>query len=376
MKKIFIIAAENSAETYGADIVKKFKENKRDIEFIGIGGDKFEELGVKLIAHRKELSIVGIIEVIKHLFKIFKIKKSIINTIKSNDFCCAILIDFPDFNLSLAKKLKKLNIPVYYYISPTVWAWRYNRVKTIKKYIKHIFIIFPFEIKIFEREEIDFTYAGHPLLNKIKPDVSREEFREKLKLNKNDFLITLLPGSRESEIKNLLPVMIEALKLLKKEIDFKSALLKADNIDNELINELIKNFDIKIISQKDNYNLINSSDFIITTCGTSNLESAILKKPFIAIYKVNPLTYYLGKPFLKTSIFSIVNILLGKNIVPELIQKNMNSKNIRDEALKIIKNRSKNQDIINEFDKLKSILKSDSQPADIIYNTISKKENL
>jgi len=376
VKKILIIAAENSAETYGADIVKKFKEKNKNIEFIGIGGDKFKDLGVELIAHRKELSIVGIVEVIKHLFKVFKIKKNIINIVKHNDFCCAILIDFPDFNLSLSKELKRLNIPVYYYISPTVWAWRYNRVKLIKKYIKHLFIIFPFEIKIYEREGINFTYVGHPLLNKIKPDISKEVFREKLKLNKNDFLITLLPGSRESEIKNLLPVMIETLKLLKREIDFKSALLKADNIESKLISNLIKDFEIKIISQNDNYNLINSSDFIITTCGTSNLESAILKTPFIAIYKVNPLTYYLGKPFLKISTFSIVNILLGKNIIPELIQKDMNSKKLYNEALKIIKDKNKYNDIINEFDKLKTILKSDSEPSEIIYNTISEQENL
>ncbi len=371
MKKILIIAAENSAETYGIDVIKEFKKNNKNVEFFGIGGDKFKEMGVGLIAHRNELSIVGIVEVITHLLKLYKIKNNIIKKVKTEDICCAILIDFPDFNLRLAKELKKLNIPIYYYISPTIWAWRYNRVKIIKKYIKHLFIIFPFEIDIFKKEKVNFTYVGHPLLRKIKPSLSKEEFREKINVNKNDFLITLLPGSRISEVKTLLPIMIKSLRLLKKDMNFKTVLLKADNIDKNLINEVIRDFEIKIIDQKDNYNLINSSDFIITTCGTSNLESAILNVPFVATYKVNPLTYYLGKPFLRISTYSIVNILLGKKVIPELIQNKLTPENIYKHTKRLITNKNEYNEIKSEFKKLNKILKTDFLPHEIIFKTIN-----
>ena len=173
MKNILIVAAENSAEHYGSKIIDRFSESEHEVSFFGAGGDDFAEKKVELIVHSRELSIVGIVEVLSSLFRIKRIMGKLLKAAVRKKAAAAILIDYPDFNLRLAKKLKKAGIPVYYYISPTIWAWRYSRVKIIRKYVDHIFIIFPFEKSIFEREKIPYTYTGHPLLPSIKTTKSR-----------------------------------------------------------------------------------------------------------------------------------------------------------------------------------------------------------
>lgn len=375
MSNIFIIAAENSAENYGSQVIDEFKKRNPETNFFGVGGEKFTERGVDLIIHNREFAIVGLIEVISSILKLKKYMKLIVNeTIKRNTDA-VLLIDYPDFNLRLAKKFKNLNIPVYYYISPTVWAWRYSRVKLIKKYIDHLFIIFPFEIDIFKKEKIPFTYTGHPLISSIKITEKKETFKKKLRVENNELIISLLPGSRKSEVVFLLPEMLKAIKLIKKLLKIKIFIQKADSIEKDLLLDHLKKTKseyIQIIDQKQGYNLINASDIVITTCGTSNLEIAMIGVPFIAVYRVNKLSYFLGKRFVKINLYSIVNILAQKRIIPELIQRDFKAKNIVAETLKLLGNKRLRNETLHQFKNVKNKIEQDKNSSEIIYKKIYK----
>ncbi|MGE5341065.1 MAG: lipid-A-disaccharide synthase [Candidatus Omnitrophota bacterium] len=372
-KNILIIAAENSAENYAAQVVDEFQRNNPAVKFFGVGGDKLAQRGVDIIISNNDLAVVGIIEVVSSLFKLSRYMNRLFREALARKADAVLLIDYPDFNLRMAKKLKKAGIRVYYYISPTVWAWRYSRVNIIKKYVDHLFIIFPFEIPIYQKENIPFTYIGHPLVPAIQIKRSKETVRKDLNVSSNELLLTLLPGSRTSEVNFLLPNMLAAVDGLRKEFPIRIALLKADNIDPELLASYLKtvSFDIRVINQAEGYDLIHASDVIITTCGTSNLEIAMLGVPFTAVYRVNKLSYFLGKRFVKIDLYSIINILAGKEVIKELIQRNYTVENIVDEVRRILNNPDVQSQMKNDFLAIKQMLTQDMDPPGLIYKEIS-----
>ncbi len=372
MKQILVVAAENSAENYACQVVDVFTSNNSQVRFFGVGGDKLAQKGVDIIIHNKELAIVGIVEVLSSLVKLKRYMNTLVKEALKRKTDAVLLIDYPDFNLRLAKKMKQVGIKVYYYIAPTVWAWRYSRVKTIKKYVDRLFIIFPFEIPIYKKETIPFTYTGHPLLPMVQVNQSREEFRKELNIPQNEILVSLLPGSRKSEVGFLLATMLKAMEILNKDYRLHIVLLKADNIDKEIINQYIgeSSLDIRIVEQGNRYNLIGASDIALTTCGTSNLELALLNVPFTAVYRVNPLSYLMGKRFVKIDLYSIVNILAGKEVIKEWIQEAFTVENIINEMHRILNNEDVRGTMRQEFEKIREKLTEEHHPPEIIYNTI------
>lgn len=373
MKQVLILAAENSAENYGTQVVQQFKEKNSPVHFFGVGGDKMAELGVELLIHNKELSVVGIIEVISSIAKLKRVMNMLFKSALERKADAVFLIDYPDFNLRMAKKFKKAGIPVYYYISPTVWAWRYSRVKTIKKYVDHLFVIFPFEKEIYESEGIPFTYTGHPLLPLIKVSESRDRVRHAHKVPEKNTVLTLLPGSRRSEIHFLLPNMLKAVELLSREFTLSVFLLKADNIDGSMIDSYLEQcpVPVEVIPQHGGYNTINASDVVLTTCGTSNLEIAVIGIPFTAVYQVNKLSYALGKGFVKIDLYSIVNILAGREVIKELIQHNFTPENMAAELRRILTQPEVQREMQHQFELIRNRLKQDQHPPEIIYNKIA-----
>ena len=373
MKNVLIIAAENSAENYGAQVIDEFKKRDSNIQFFGLGGDRFVERGVDVVIHSRELSVLGLIEVVSSLLKLKRYMNILVKEAIKRKTAAVILIDYPDFNLRLAKKIKKLGIPVYYYISPTVWAWRYSRVNLIKKYVDHLFIIFPFEIEIYEKEKISFTYTGHPLVPMIKVAVKRDVFRKKWAVKKSEVLLSLLPGSRRAEVEFLLPEMLKAVRMLKEEFEVRIFLLLADNIDRDFVTGFLDHspVDVQVIEQKDGYDLINASDMVITTCGTSNLEIAVIGVPFVAVYRLNKLSYFLGKGFVKIDNYSIVNILARQRVITELIQENFRAENIAKEVRKVLKNDTVRDEMLSQFSKIRKIVSQEKNPPEIIYGKIA-----
>ncbi|MCK4764067.1 MAG: lipid-A-disaccharide synthase [Candidatus Aminicenantes bacterium] len=374
MPNVLVIAAENSAENYGAQVIDEFKKHNSGINFFGVGGDKFVERGVDVLVHNRELAVIGIIEVISSLLKLKRIMKLLLRAAVEREAAAVLLIDYPDFNLRIAKKFKKLGIPVYYYISPTVWAWRYSRVKLIKKYVDHIFIIFPFEVEIFEKEKIPFTYTGHPLVPMIKVDEERGAFREKLGLEESEILLTLLPGSRGTEVVFLLAEMLKAVELLAREFKIKVFLLLADNIERELVTGILEGSSqqVVIIEQRQGHNLINASDVVVTTCGTSNLEIAVIGTPFVAVYRLSKLSYFLGKRFVKIDRYSIVNILAQKEVIAELIQEDYSAGNIVKEVRRILQDGDFRREMLVEFDRIREKVTRGQDPPRIIFDKISQ----
>jgi len=360
MNSILIIAGENSGEKYGADLVREFKKLSPSFSFFGIGGKQMAKEGVELIFSIEKLGVVGVFEIISHLPRIKKIFDRINKEVKERQPKAAVLIDSPDFNLRLAKRLKRFSIPILYYISPTVWAWREGRLRTIKKTVTRMMLIFPFEERIYEEHRIPAVYVGHPLKGKVKASFPREEFFKKYGLDLQKELISLLPGSRKSEIKYHMPVLTEALELIKSERDVQLILLLAESLDKDFIRSFIPPLlkQIKIISE-DHYEAMASSDLILSACGTANLEAALLETPLIAFYRISPLTYFFGYKLAKLAKienFSIVNILAGKRIIPELIQQDFSAENIFAEAKKILSSHEVGLEMKSHFKSIKTLL--------------------
>jgi len=372
MKNILIFAAENSAEHYGAEIIERFHQSDHAVSFFGAGGDEFREKGVDLVVHSRELNIVGIVEVLSSIPRLKRIMGKIVQAAVKRKADAAILIDYPDFNLRLAGKLKRAGIPVYYYISPTVWAWRYSRIGKIRKYVDHMFIIFPFEQEIYRKENIPYTYTGHPLIPSIRVTEDRMRFRRSQNIPGDKIVVTLLPGSRMSEVNSLLPVMLETMRLLRKKIDFTVFILKADNIDESVVRKILEQSGIeaRVTGQKERYNLFSASDAALASCGTSNLELGVCALPFAAVYRVNRLSYLLGRGFLKISLYSIVNILLGREVVPEFIQKDLTPEKCAAALNGLITREDKSEEQKKAFRKLRKELTTEIPPSDIIFEKL------
>jgi lipid-A-disaccharide synthase len=363
MDSILIIAGENSGEKYSADLVHQFKKLHPSLSFFGIGGKHMEREGVNLLFPVEELAVVGVFEIISHLPRIKKIFNKIKREIKRQKPSAAVLIDSPDFNLRLAKKLKKLSIPVLYYISPTVWAWRKGRLKTIKKTVDKMMLIFPFEEKIYEDYGIPAVYVGHPLKERVKTSLTKNEFLEKHGLSAQKKLISLLPGSRRSELKYHLPVLAEALERIKNEWDTQFVLLLAESFEKNFLLSLIPPWlkGLKILSE-DHYEAIASSDLVLSACGTANLEAALLETPLVSFYRISPLTYFFGHRLATIKNFSIVNILAGERIIPELIQRDFTPQNIFEEIKKIFDSEEQRSGMITQFRRIKKLLGDKTAP--------------
>lgn len=362
------MAAENSAETYAVQVVREFAARGGEFHFWGIGGDRLEAAGFENVVHNRSLAVVGIVEVVAHLWRIRGIMKRILRQALARRVDAALLIDYPDFNLRLARRLRRAGIPVYYYISPTVWAWRYGRVKQIRRWVKRLFIIFPFEKLIYEKEGVTFTYTGHPLLSEVRVNEGRDDFRRRHGVGADDTLLVLLPGSREAEVALLLPGILAAVRRLRRDHPLQVFLQRAQNIHPEQL--AATDPEIRIVSQEQGYDLLNAADAIISTCGTSNLEAALLGVPFVAVYRINRLTYLLGRRFMRIRLYSIVNILAGRQVAAELIQGECRVERIAEETAKILDEPLRRENMRDEFRRIAESLRQDERPAAIICRQI------
>jgi len=353
MNSILIVAGENSGEKYGADVIHEFKKKHPAHSFFGIGGTRMREEGAELIYSIEDLSAIGVIEVMFRIPHFARIFNRLEKEIEARRPVSAVLIDSPDFNLRLARKLKKAGIPVLYYISPTVWAWRSGRLKTIKDVVTRMCLIFPFELSLYEKHGIPATFVGHPLKEKVKTRLAREEFLEKYSLPRGRRLIALLPGSRKTEVKNNLPVLVQTVRRMKKDIPACFLLVLAESLDRDYLSRFLpsEETDIRVLDS-DGYEAIAHSDLALSACGTANLECALLGTPLIAFYRVSPLTYYPFRRLLKIHNYSIVNILAGKRIIPELIQRQFTAERLAQEARELFFSEKARANMKAEFQRI------------------------
>jgi len=342
--KVMIIAGEASGDMHGAKLVRAMHAVRPELTFCGMGGKELISAGVNVLFDAKKIAVVGLAEVISHLPDILAAQKILRKTLKEEHPELLIIIDFPDFNLMLAKFAKKLGIPVFYYISPQVWAWRPGRVKIIAQRVDRVGVILPFEEEFFRSRGLVADYVGHPLLDSVKSTMNRMEFCEEQTIDPESLCIGLLPGSRKKEIASLLPILLKSAQRVQKQkqqkmvflIPLASTISESEIRENGL-DEFGDDLDIRIITEN-RYDMMAACDAAVVVSGTVTLELALLNTPMVVIYKVSQGTYRIGKLLINKELvhFSLVNLIGEREIVPELFQEEVNPERIETELLSIL----------------------------------------
>lgn len=340
--QVMIVAGEASGDLHGAHLVHSMREISPSISFFGMGGTELKDAGVEVLFDAARISVVGLTEVFSHLRDILAARRLLIREMKSRKPALLIVIDFPDFNLMLAAKARKLGIPVLYYISPQVWAWRSGRVGKIGRLANRIAVILPFEKDFYRERNVTVDFVGHPLMDSVRTTCTPEEFRQSLSIDRCKTVIGLLPGSRTREIIALLPDFLAAAKRLTviTDNDYVFLLPRASTISLQLLNEngldsYRDQLDIRVLDSN-RYDLMAACDAAVAASGTVIMELAILGIPTVAAYRVSPRTYFLGRMLTNLKSFTLVNLIAGRKIIPELLQDQATPVNIARELALIL----------------------------------------
>ena len=338
-RKILLVAGEVSGDLHGSHLVEALQRIEPEIQFFGVGGEGLKGRGMKLLYPAQSLSVVGITEVFVKLRTVLKALRGLKGSLEREKPDLIILIDFPEFNLRLAKIARRRGIPVVYYISPQIWAWRPQRIKLIARVVKKMIVLFPFEVPLYETAGVDVEWVGHPLLDIVKPTLPKEKAFLEFGLDPKRRTVGLLPGSRIHEIERLLPPLLASAHLLQKEIpDLQFVIPLAPGISRTILSSQMKNisFPVKVV-EGFTYDVMNLSDLLIMASGTATLEGAILGKPMIIVYKVSLPSYWVGRALIRVDHIGLVNLVAEREIAPELIQKDVNPERIADEASRILR---------------------------------------
>ncbi len=364
-KKIFILAGEVSGDLHGAALIEKLKALSPDLQVYGIGGEAMIKAGLQPLYKIDDLAFLGFSEVIKHLPKIFEIRKSILEFIEKEKIRTVVLIDYPGFNLNIARKLKENGVKVLYYISPQLWAWGSSRAKKMKKRIDKLFVVFPFEVDFFAKYGIDAEFVGHPLIERIdKYDfIPQDEFFRVNELSAEKEILLLMSGSRKHEVEMILPEAYSAAKKLAEKHNLQIVISASPNIDASFYRKYSGD-DVKIISGK-TYELMRYSKFGLIKSGTSTLEAGLLGLPFVVLYRTGALTYLLGKALVNIDSIALVNIVAGKKIVKELIQKDATADKIFSVANELLNDKAELEKMKNEFSVLREKLSNEKNKRDL-----------
>jgi len=365
MKTIAIVAGESSGDLLGSHLIKSLKSTRSDLKFIGVAGPKMVKEGALSYFPMEELSVRGYFEAIKKLFHLLKLRKNLLKQILDAKPDLFIGVDAPDFNFWIERQLKKKGIPVIHYVSPSIWAWRGDRLGKIKKSIDHMLTIFPFEKKIYAKAHIEATFVGHPLAEMIPLHPNKKKAQAKLKIIKATKVIALLPGSRQGEVKWHAELLIDSAIELSKKIPDVKFLVPLPTRETHMIfsKALFKNthaeLDIQLLIGHAS-DAINASDLVIVASGTATLETALYKKPMIVTYKMSSISWEILKRMKYLPYVSLPNILLNKFFVPELLQKDATPENITIKALEILKDASYRKNLLIQFTKIHHQLKQNT----------------
>lgn len=370
MKKIFIISGEYSGEIHASNVVKELKKISSEYIFEGIGGENLRSQGVKLFEHIKNLSAVGISPQI--IFHHIQLGKRLVKYLKE-DFKpdLVLLIDYGGFNLGISKFLKSAGIKVFYYIPPQVWASRKYRINRIKKYVDKVLCIFPFEVDLYKSYDIDVHYCGHPLVSQLPHRANKKDFYRKYALDSEKKLVSVFPGSRVFELKNLMKIFLKSVEILQtKYPELQFCISHAPNLSDEVFDKYLGNSNIKVI-KGDNQALLSVSDALILASGTVALEACLYTTPMIIAYKGPKLFYWIYLLVRCLDMVALPNIISNKRIIPELIEDDANTEKIVKNIENLLFNEEIRNNMISELSKVKSLL-SDKNSAFEVAKVIDK----
>ncbi len=337
-KKIFISAGEESGDLQGGNLVRTLKELRPDLEFRGLGGKKMRHAGVDSFFEIDRLGGLGLTGVLGGFFHHLEIYRKLKEEIQSGQYRAAILIHYPMFNLLLAKVCRQCRVPAFFFISPQVWASRKRRIRSIRRTIKKMYVILPFEQALYEKAGVPVEFVGHPFLDLARPALSKEEALKTFGLDPDKPVVGLLPGSRKGEVIRLLPVMVQAASRIKKEIpDCQFLLPIADAIDPMMIRKGLQNSSVEITTATGKgYDAMNCMDFALCASGSATLELGLFGCPMAVAYRFNPVTFWSLRWFVNVESFALINIVAGEKIVPELLQHEVTPERLANEALAVL----------------------------------------
>lgn len=337
LSQIMVVTGEVSGDQHAADLVAQLKKRLPDARFFGMGGARLADQGVDLIYSASEISVMGITEVLPKLRRIARVMKGLERSAAHRQPLVAILVDIPDFNLRLARRLKRLSIPVAYYVSPMIWAWRRGRIETIAGCVDEMLCILPFEEVIYRRAGVPARYVGNPVLDQLPAPADKEVFRKKLGLDPQRPALALLPGSRISEIERILPAMVGAARELSAERPgLQVAIPVAPSVPSEEIRSRFGGSGVEpVLVACRAPEVVGASDAAVVASGTAVLEAGLMQRPFVVVYRVAAFSYLVGRLLVRVPHIGLVNLLLGRRLVPELLQGAMTAPRIAAEVRRI-----------------------------------------
>ena len=328
--KIMLSAGEASGDLHGANLAEALKAVDPQVELIGMGGEQMRKAGVRIVYDIKNLGVIGIGEIIKKIPFFYKLRTFLVNTMKEEKPDALVCIDYPGFNMKLIEKAKEAGIPVIYYILPTIWAWHKSRGNVIAEYTDLAVSLFPFEAEMYKKMGTNVVYGGHPLLDTVKPSMSKDEAYSFFGLQQGKKTVLFMPGSRVQEVQSLYGKMLAAGKLLQDKVEGLQFMVpKASTIDKHMLEEAAREANLEVhIGEERVYDMMNIADAAICASGTATLETALMGVPTLLVYRVNALTYWLSKILVHLDSIGLPNIISGHRIMPELWQDEVTSENI------------------------------------------------
>lgn len=328
--KIMMSAGEASGDMHAAAVAAEIKKENPQVDIFGMGGKNMREAGVRIVYDIEHLGIIGFVEVLKHLPLFFKLIKFLKETMVNEKPDVLVCIDYPGLNMKIAHAAKEMGIPVVYYIAPTIWAWKKGRAKQIARDVRQVASIFPFEAEAYKKAGAPVTFVGHPLADTVKTSMSFEKAMEYFGGQKDKKRILLMPGSRKNEVSGLLPVMLDACKLISEKAECQFYLPKADTISDEFLKSFLSKYpELSVtVTEGKQYDLMQICTACIASSGTATLETALMQLPTVLIYKLAPATWFIAKHVVEVKYAGLPNLLLQKEVTPELLQDQVTAENI------------------------------------------------
>ena len=338
MAKLFLVAGEASGDLHAGNLARALRAASPDLELFGFGGRQMRAAGVEIIADPTRVAVIGLVEVLRHLSEFRRLFQKALATLDQRKPDLVILVDYPGFNLRLAREVKRRGIRLVYYISPQIWAWDSGRIHWIRRLVDRMLVLFQFEKELYEKAEVPVTFVGHPLLDRVAPSQDRMQSLHQFGLEDGLPIIALLPGSREGEIRRILPVLAAACEQMQEKLPSTARflLIKSPDPPWEIYRDALRHTSLqpKIIERWD-YDGIYCCDIALVSSGTATLECALLDRPMLIVYKTSWLTYWISRWLIRIPMIGLVNIVAGRKVVPELLQRQSNPSRIADEALEL-----------------------------------------
>lgn len=357
--KIMMSAGEASGDMHAARVAAEIRRIMPDAEIFGMGGADMRKNGVRIIYDIENLGIIGMVEIIKHIPFFFRLRDMLKEAMIKEKPDVLVCVDYPGFNMKLAHTAKELGIPVVYYIAPTIWAWHKGRAKNIVQDVTEVASIFPFEAEAYEKAGANVTFVGHPLADTVKPSMSFEEAMDHFGGDPEKKRILLMPGSRKNEVSSLLPLMLKAAEELARKKDCQFFIPRASTIPKDYLLDIIGKTDLSIsITEGDQYDLMRICDVCVASSGTATLETALMELPTILVYRLSAITWYLAKLLVHVKYAGLPNLLLNKEVTPELLQEQANPENIVSIAGRWIEDESERQKNIEALQEVRKALGS------------------